>query len=55
MWSLYTFLNINSFDLLQSMRSGSIYGFCDSKVQIYSGSNSGFMDLILNFLINSSD
>lgn len=34
--------------LIQSMRSGSMYGFGDSKVQIFSGSNSGFHDHIFD-------
>lgn len=33
---------------LQSMRSGSILGFGDSKVQIHSGSNSEFLHLIFD-------
>lgn len=43
---------MNSFDLLEFMRSGRILGFGDSKVQIYSGSNSGLKDLIFEDFLN---
>lgn len=34
--------------LIQSMRSGSMQGFGNSKVQFFSGSNSGFNDHIFD-------